>query len=147
LHSAWPLFAYNRRVQRWVLFCLLIGLAACSSSVHNKDAIRQGVIDHLSARKGLDLDLSAMEVEVSSVSFRENEADATVSFKPKGGEGGGMQMKYTLERKADKWAVKTKAEAGGSPHGMSDPHGGAAPGGELPQGHPPVNPPEPGKGK
>jgi len=124
----------------WLALCLPLLTIGCSQNVHNKDAVRQGIIDHLSARKGLDLDMSAMDVDVTSVAFRENEADATVSFRPKGAKGGGMQMKYTLERKGNLWAVKSKAEAGGSPHG-----GG---GGDLPPGHPPMNaPPASGQGR
>jgi hypothetical protein len=133
---------------RWFALSLVLLLTGCSQNVHNKEAVRQGIINHLSARKGLDLDLSAMEVDVSSVAFRENEADATVSFRPKGGgAGGGMQMKYTLERKGNLWAVKSKVEASGSPHGAQDPQGGAG-AGELPPGHPPMTaPPASGKGQ
>jgi len=130
---------------RMLALGLALLLSGCSRNVHNKEAVRQGIIDHLSARKGLDLDLSAMEVEISSVAFRENEADATVSFRPKGGATAGMQMKYTLERKGNLWAVKTKVEAGGSPHGAQDPQTGEG-GGGLPPGHPPMTPP-PASGK
>ena len=89
---------------------LLALLCSCSKSLHNKDAIRQSVIDHLSSRKGLDLDLKAMDVDVTAVNFRASQADATVSFRPKGAPGAAaMEMKYTLERKGDQWAVKSKA--------------------------------------
>lgn len=108
-------------------------LSACGRDIHNKEAIRQGVIDHLSSRKGLDLDLSAMTLDVTAVTFRENEAEAVVSFQPKGG-GGGMSMRYTLERQGNRWAVKSKAESGASHTGGME----AAPQGELPPGHPPV---------
>lgn len=114
-------------------------LAGCGGNVHSNEAIRQAVIDHLAARKNLDLDLKAMDVQVTSVSIRENEADATVAFSPKGGgAAGGMSMRYTLELKNGKWAVKNKAETG-SPHGA----GGAPQGGQLPAGHPPVQEPPP----
>lgn len=75
-----------------------------------------------------------MEVEVTAVSFRQNEADATVSFRPKGvsDPGAGMQMQYTLERKDNRWVVKGRKEAGAAPHG------GAMQGGGMPAGHPPV---------
>jgi hypothetical protein len=119
----------------WIC-ALLAALTACTNDIQNKEAVRQGVIDHLKARKNLDLDMSAMQVDVSSVTFRENEADATVSFVPKGGSPSqGMTMKYTLERAGSGWKVKQKAEATNSPH--SD--GGAAPPtGEMPPGHPPI---------
>ncbi|MCP5111282.1 MAG: hypothetical protein GY953_10645 [bacterium] len=112
---------------------LLAGLllAGCASDIQNKEAVRQGVIDHLSANAGLDL--GSMDVEVTSVMFRENEADATVAFRPRGAAGAeaGLQMRYVLERSGGNWVVKSKAEAGGSPHGES-------PGGEMPPGHPPM---------
>ncbi len=80
-----------------------------------------------------------MQVDVASVTFRDNEADAVVSFKPKGSAdpSNTMQMRYTLERKGGDWVVKSRGGSGGSPHGGM---GGAAPapGGEMPSGHPPV---------
>ena len=105
------------------------------------EAVRQGVIDYLSTRKNLDLDLTQMDLDVTAVSFRENEVDATVSFRPKGSGAGGMNMRYTLERKGNQWVVKNKADAGGSPHGAGGPPAG---GGEpaLPPGHPAVPPPK-----
>jgi len=103
--------------------------------METKDAIRQGVVDHLSARK--DFNMSLMQVDVLSVEFRGNEADATVAFKPKGG-GEGMQMPYQLERKGNRWVVKARAATGGAnPHGtMGMP--APPPGSELPAGHPPI---------
>jgi hypothetical protein len=121
---------------------LAVVLAACSGNIHNTEAVRQGVIDHLSSRKNLDLDLSSMDLQVTSVSFRENEADATVSFTPKGGAAAAMSMRYVLERKGNHWVVKTKSEAGASPHGAGAPEGGAG-GQQLPPGHPPVQQPPP----
>jgi hypothetical protein len=120
---------------------LALFLVSCGGNIHSTEAVRQGVIDHLSSRKNLDLDLSAMDLQVTSVSFRENEADATVSFRPKAGNAQGMSMRYTLERQGNKWVVKTKAEASESPHGAGSGQGGA--GGQLPPGHPPVQEPPP----
>lgn len=108
-------------------------LGGCSRGLETKEAVRQGVIDHLAKRSGINV--GSMLVEVTSVSFRGNEADATVSFRAKGGGAGqGMSMNYTLERKGNAWVVKSRSEAGGSPHG-----GMGSPGqGQLPSGHPPV---------
>jgi hypothetical protein len=120
-----------------------LALWGCSRGVSGKEAIRQGVIEHLSGRAGLDV--KSMQVEVTSVTFREKEADAVVSFRPKGvsDPGAGMQMQYTLEKKGDRWVVKGKREAGTSPHG-----GTGAPGGAMPPGHPPAGAASPsGSGK
>ena len=120
--------------------------------------MRQGVIDYLTQRS--DLNLSRIKVDVTAVSFRENEADATVAFRPKDAAQGGMQMRYTLERKGDKWVVKGHGRSGGqSPHSAGPgsgqmPAGGAmgAPAGaeggaglKLPPGHPPMEGAPPSK--
>jgi hypothetical protein len=121
----------------------LLALAACSRDLQTKEAVRQGVIDHLSSRKNLDLDMSAMEVEVTSVMFRPNEADATVAFRPRGSSApASMQMRYSLERKGNQWVVKGKQESG-SPHGAGGPAAPPPPP-DLPAGHPPI-PPSGGK--
>jgi len=136
----------------YFLFAALL-LAACGNrAVQNETAIRQGVIDYLAKRS--DLNLSTMQVDVTSVSFRQNEADATVSFRPKGAAGAAaMQMRYTLERQGVRWVVKGRARSGaGQPaHGMGSMppgHGttmgqppadtGAQGGSKLPPGHPPL---------
>lgn len=104
-------------------------LSGCSRAGQDKEAIRQGVIDYVASKANL----GAMDVDVTSVAFKGEEADATVMFRPKGAESGsGMEMRYTLEQKSGKWVVKNKEEAGGTPHGTM-----AAPGaGALPPGHP-----------
>ncbi len=108
--------------------------------------MRQAILDYLAKRP----DLIAMDVSVGSVSFRKDEADAVVSFRAKDGPpNNGMEMKYILERKGNRWEVKGRAGAGvagGNPHqGMSGPglaHGGTdqgrSPG--LPPGHPRIPP-------
>ncbi len=101
--------------------------------------MRQGVIDYLSSKS--DLNISQMQVDVSSVSFRQDEADVTVSFRPKGGSAeAGMQMRYTLERKGNRWVVKGKgagphSQMPGAAQGTGQP---AGPGDPLPPGHPPM---------
>ena len=117
-------------------------LASCGNNINTKQAVRQAVIDHLSSRKNLDLDVSAMDVDVASVDFRANEADAVVSIKPRGTSGGGMQMKYSLEKSGNRWLVKKKAESGVSPHSSGMPGGAPMSGSDLPAGHPPVEAPK-----
>jgi hypothetical protein len=101
-----------------------------------------------------------MDVTVTKVSFRENEANATVHFQAKGNSapGAGLDLQYTLERKDNQWVVKNTGMmghgaggAGGMGGSPDNPHGGAmgtpnphGPGmmpggaGTLPPGHPPV---------
>jgi hypothetical protein len=136
-----------------VTFAALVLLAAgCNrgGGGQNEAAVRQAVIDYLNQRS--DLNMSQMTVDVTSVSFRENEADATVSIRLKGGSAEqGMGMRYTLERKGDRWEVKGKSGTGGAPaHGseMEGMPGGPGSGG-MPPGHPPMGgqPPKQGEPK
>jgi hypothetical protein len=131
---------YNHNVTqaRWIVPLALALLAGCSKNIQTNEAVREGVIKHLSQNSGLNL--SQMDIEVTSVTFRDNEADAVVGFKPKGaGAASGMSMRYTLERKGNEWVVKKKADSGMG-HGMMPPSGEPSPGqGELPPGHPPVS--------
>jgi hypothetical protein len=113
---------------------------ACHRAPKNEEAIRQGVIDHLKNKK---FDLSAMTVEVTKVTYRGDEADAVVAFKPKNMPEAGMSMDYKLENRSGRWEVKERPASGmgQSPHGAA-PAEGAASGQagqpQLPPGHPPT---------
>lgn len=126
---------------------LLIG---CRRDIQNTAAVRQGILDYLAKRP----DLVAMDVNVASVAFRKDEADATVYFRAKDGPAGnGMEMNYILERKGNQWVVKGRAGSGaaGNPHGTAGPNSrpaGENPHGFSPQGAPalpPGHPPLPSK--
>lgn len=115
-------------------------LFACSKNIQTDEAVKQGIIKHLSQNTGLQL--ASMDITVSGVTFKDNTADATVSFKPKGADSSaGMQMRYSLERQGSEWVVKKKADSG---HGATMPGmspGGAMPptaAGEIPPNHPPM---------
>lgn len=123
---------------------LALLLTGCSKNIDTTEAVKQGVIRDLSKK----VDINNMDVNVSSVSFRGNEADALVAFAPKGsGSAQGMTMRYTLEKQSDGWHIK-KRQGDLSQHalganGTGDPHGGQPLPGEggqqqLPEGHPPV---------
>lgn len=104
--------------------------------------MKQGILDHLSGVQGLNV--SSMNVTVASMVFRENEVDATVTISPKdSGAAQPMSLRYTLEKKGDRWVVKPRAD-GGNPHGGmgASPHGGMGEGGggALPPGHPAMAP-------
>jgi hypothetical protein len=116
--------------------CALACLVGCSKNIQTNEAVRQGVLNHLSKNTGLNV--GSMDIEVTSVTFRDNEADAVVGFKPKGGTGSGMSMRYTLERKDSTWVVKKKADSGMG-------HGMGAPGMTMPGTMPGMTPPGAGK--
>ncbi|MDE3199072.1 MAG: hypothetical protein KGN84_22170 [Acidobacteriota bacterium] len=134
-------------------FAALLG---CSSrNIDTIDAVKQGVISDIAK----NINVSAMDVSVVSVSFRDKEADAVVSFAPKGMPAAqGLTMKYTMERRGNEWHIKSRAEselqkhaaqAQGAGSGQDStqlppghpPMGGAdsgTPGTQLPPGHPPM---------
>ena len=114
---------------------LLLLLAGCSRGGRNdRDAIRQGVIDHLA---GTNLNIAAMDVDVTSVKYDGGKADVMVTFRAKGAGAGapGMEMRYQMQQQGDRWAVTGTQDSGHSsqaPPGTANPHGGGA----LPPGHP-----------
>jgi hypothetical protein len=119
----------------------LLALAGCAHrNTDNLDAVKQGVIRDLSK----NINVAAMDVNVISVSFRGQEADAVVSFAPKGGPPA-MTMNYTMERKGDDWHIKSRAQSDLQKHAAQAPpgsmQGGSMQGngmGDLPAGHPPA---------
>lgn len=125
---------------RWIVPVALALLSGCTKNIQTNEAVRAGVIKHLAQNSGLNL--TQMDVEVTSVTFRDNEADAVVGFKPRGaGAASGMSMRYTLERQGNEWVVKKKADSGMG-HGMMPPPDSSPTGqGQLPSGHPPVGAP------
>jgi len=117
----------------------LVLLAGCKKNIQTNEAIRDAVLKHLSANSGLHV--AAMDVDVAAVTFRDNDADATITFKPKGAPASqGMSMRYSFERQGDAWVVKKKSDSGAHAGGAMP---GATPegaGGAMPAGHPPVAP-------
>jgi hypothetical protein len=111
-------------------------LAGCSKNIDTTDAVRDGIIKDISKK----VDVGTMDVTVDSVSFREKEADATVSFTPKGGpRSQSMVMSYALERQGDEWKIKSRSMV--TPHDQLQPGQTALPPGHpggtaLPPGHP-----------
>ena len=123
-------------MKKCALAVFVVVLTACSKNIQNPEAVKEGVIDYLKQRAPtMGLDMSAMDVNVGSISFEKDIARANVSFVPKGMPpgSGGMSMDYVLERKGDKWAVKGRQVSPGNAHGDQ-----ALPSG-LPPGHPPTD--------
>jgi hypothetical protein len=121
-------YRYNRLVKKLGLIAAVIILAGCSKDIQNTEAVRQGVVDYLQQRTGeTGLDVNSLVVTVSSVSFEQDVARATVAFSPKSAPGvTGMSMNYVLDRKGDKWVVKGRQINPGTPHGAE----------QMPPGHP-----------
>jgi hypothetical protein len=111
-------------------FLLILCLAGCHRGVESNDAVRQGVLDYL-ATKGMTA--AAMDINVTSVKFDGDKADATVSFAAKGSGAAQMTIQYHLEMKDNKWVVVSRKDAG--QHGAAQ-----LPAGSAPQGGTPDNP-------
>jgi hypothetical protein len=138
---------------------LLIG-GGCKKQPSDSDAIRAGILQHLNAVGTLNM--SAMDMDIRSVSINGNQAHAEVVFRPKTGApaGAGMQVAYNLEKRDGAWVVQKSQPTGGmiqhpdtnkNPHQNQDVHSGSLPNfsdivnpggaprqGTLPPGHPPV---------
>ena len=143
----------------------LLGPSACNKQANDRAGIRSGILQHLNAIGNLNM--SAMDMDVRSVSINGNQAHAEVEFRPKTGgvPGAGMQVAYNLEKRDGSWVVLKTQPLGGmiehpdpnqNPHKNQDVHSGALPKfndilnptaspapGALPPGHPPVASPPP----
>lgn len=154
----------DSRMKRLVLALAFVATvfssAACRKQASDNDAIRAGIMQHLSAIGTLNM--SAMDMDIRSVSVNGNQAHAEVEFRPKTGgtPGAGMQVAYNLEKRDGAWVVLNTQPLGGmiqhpdpnkNPHTNQDVHSGALPNfndvlnpsgtgapGALPPGHPPI---------
>jgi hypothetical protein len=124
------------------IFAVVLCLAGCSKNIDTPEAVKEGVLKDVAKK----VDINAMEVSVDSVSFREKEATAQVSFRPKGAPPGSQAItfNYALERDGDQWRIKNRNMQG---HEMQQPAGssqmppghsitGSGDGQQLPPGHP-----------
>lgn len=141
-----------------LLFVAFFLTGGCKQHPSDNDAIRAGILQHLTAVGTLNI--SAMQMDIRSVSVNGNQAQAEVEFHPKTGAatGAGMQVAYNLEKRDGSWVVlKTQAAGGMIRHPNPNPpqnqnvHSSsfpkfsevlnpsvAAAQGALPPGHPPV---------
>jgi hypothetical protein len=116
----------------------LLFAASCKTQKDDKEAIRAGVMEHLSAMNTLNL--NAMNIDVTQVTVNGNQAQAQVDFRPKTGApaGVGMKISYNLEKRDGKWVVLQSLPVAGemahpAPGQAADPNQAV-----LPAGHPPV---------
>lgn len=136
----------------------LFGLSACKNQTNDNDAIRAGILQHLNSIGTLNM--SAMDMDMRSVSVAGNQAHAEVEFRVKtnGPPGGGMQVAYDLEKRSGAWVVLKSQPLGGMQHPKTsqnpsanqpvhsmpnfsellNPPSGASSQTALPPGHPPV---------
>lgn len=122
------------------LLLVAVLFSACGGKgMQSREKIQQAIVTRLASNSGIDL--SALDVTTTSVSFHNNMAYATVAFHPKNDTNvaSNMLMKYTLQAENGKWVV-VKAEHA---QGELTPGAANATGEQLPPGHPPVGQPIP----
>jgi hypothetical protein len=107
----------------------LLFAPACSlgPKLETEAAVRQALERYLASRPNLNM--QAMDLDIAGIQFRGQQAHVDVVFRAKGGgdqPGGTMSMRYTLNRREDRWEVEPQTAG----------HGGAP--AEMPPGHPPV---------
>jgi hypothetical protein len=143
------------------LLLLLAGIGACKKQASDNDSIRAGILQHLTSIGTLNM--SAMDMDIRSITVNGNQAHAEVEFRPKnsGTQGAGMHIAYNLEKRGGAWVVLKSQSLGGmiqhpdpgqNPHTNPDVHSGTIPNfndilnpsappkqGALPPGHPPAN--------
>ena len=147
-----------------LIFAAFCAAGGCKHQASDKDAIRAGILQHLTAVGTLNI--SAMQMDIRNVSINGNQAHAEVEFRPKTGAapGTGMQVAYNLEKRDGSWTVLKTQAAGGAmqhpdpnqnPHQNQALHSGSLPNfnavlnpagtpsqGALPPGHPQVASPQ-----
>lgn len=147
----------KRLIPAFGLSIALLGLSACKKQTSDNDAIRAGILQHLTSIGTLNM--SAMDMDLRSVAVAGNQAHAEVEFRVKssGSPGGGMQVAYDLEKRGGAWVVLKSQPLGGMQHPSTNQGPGnqpvhsmpnfdellnpsGTPGqAALPPGHPPVS--------
>ena len=119
------------------LAAVLLGPSACRKQTSDSAAIRSGILQHLQAIGNLNM--SAMDMDVKSVSINGNQAHAEVEFRPKTGSvppGAGMQVAYNLEKREGSWVVLKTQPLGGTiqhPDPNQNPHANSEVHSQLPK--------------
>jgi hypothetical protein len=110
--------------------------SGCQPKVDNKDAIRDGVVKHLSGMNGLNV--NNMTVVVTKATVNGDKAQADVEIRAKNAEAGApaMELSYDLQKQGGEWVVLKGQPTGGMQHPAA---GEAPPPGAMPAGHPPVD--------
>ncbi len=137
-------------MKRLFLGLAVLSLLACGKNINNKEAVKAAIVKRV---QKTGFDVNSMQVDVTNVSFHDQDAVATVSFVPKGGAAqNAVTFKYNLHREKDEWVATGLAQGGmQSSGGQPNPHGGlppataspmapgpADPSRPLPAGHPPI---------
>jgi hypothetical protein len=123
----------NRAFLATLLGIALLATGGCKSKTDNKNAIRDGVMKHIAAMKGLNL--NNMTVTVTQASINGDKAEANVDIRAKNGDPNAppMQLVYQMQKQGEEWVVIKGQPTGGMQHPAP---GEAPPPGTMPPGHP-----------
>lgn len=122
-----------RRLAACILGVAVVFVAGCNR-LQSKSAVQAAIEQHLKDRPGLIMQNMTMQVE--SVKFTGDRAEAHVKFQSKEMPQSFVEIRYTLRRSGDHWEVESS-----SPMSMGGPHGSVMP---APSGTAPAEPqPEP----
>jgi hypothetical protein len=121
----------------------ILAVAGCKHQVSDADAIRAGIVEHLTSLKTLNL--SAMDMNVTNVNIQGNHARVQVEFHPKSGApaDAGMQVSYSLNKQDGTWVVTKTLATGGvieHPSAGANPHVQGVPTGNPGAAEPPMFP-------
>jgi hypothetical protein len=121
----------------WValLSTFVLFAASCQSKTDTNDAIRDGIIKHISGMSGLNV--NNMTVTVTKATINGDQAQANVDIRAKNGDPTvpAMQLTYELQKQGNEWVVLRGQSTGGMQHPTA---GQMPPNGTLPPGHPSV---------
>lgn len=96
-------------------------LPACNRGLHSDQAVREAIEAHLKTRS--DLAMTKMSLELDSVKFAGDTAEAEVKYRSKDNPNVAVSVRYTLRRAGDHWEVLSSSS--GNPMATS-PHSGGA---------------------
>ncbi len=118
---------------------LLLPAWGCRSGakLETEAAVRQALDRYLASRPNINM--QGMDLQIAGIQFRGEKALVDVVFRAKSGgdaQSGTLNMRYTLNRRGDRWEVEPQSSA----HGGMSPPAPSQPG-DLPPGHPPVKKP------
>jgi hypothetical protein len=121
----------NRAFWATFLGALLLLSGGCKKT-DEKQAIRAGVMKHISSMNGLNV--NNMDIVVTQATINGNTAQANVDIRAKNGDPNAqpMHLVYNLEKQGPDWVVVKGQSTGGMQH----PAPGDTPPGNLPPGHP-----------
>ena len=125
----------NRVLLSIALGVALLAAGGCKSKGDEKNAIRDGVVKHIAAMQGLNV--NNMTITVTQANIHGDTADASVEIRAKNGDPGAppMQLSYQMQKQGQEWVVIKGQPTGGMQH----PSAGEAPQVDLPPGHPSTN--------